>query len=69
MNNANDLQRPGFGIIDEDWLAANRAEVAPMVQEGWDAAQRGELIDASQVRADLQKKKAEWLGGVAVRRA
>ena len=50
-----------FLAVEEDWLAENRDELTAKVQEGWDAAQRGELIDAVQVRDNLQKKKEEWL--------
>jgi len=47
--------------VEEDWLAETREEIAAEVQEGWDAARKGELIDQAQVRANLQKKKEEWL--------
>jgi antitoxin ParD1/3/4 len=47
--------------VEEEWLAENHDEIAAKVQDGWDAAQKGELIDLTQVRANLQKKKEEWL--------
>ena len=43
----------------EIWLAQNRAKI----EEGHAAAQRGELIDGDEVRADLQAKKRAWLAG------
>ena len=45
----------------EEWLAANRAEIAARIEEGYAAAGRGELTDAGQVRARLEKRKQPWL--------
>lgn len=50
-----------FLALEEDWLSENRSDISARVQEGWDAAQRGEVVDADQVRANLAKKKAAWL--------
>jgi len=41
----------------EAWLAENRAEIAARISEGYAAAQRGELIDAEDVRSRLDKLK------------
>lgn len=40
----------------ECWLAENRAKI----EEGYAAAQRGELIDGDQVRARLEEHKRDW---------
>jgi hypothetical protein len=50
-----------FLSVEEEWLAENHDEIAAKVQEGWDAARRGELTDLTQGRANLQRKKEEWL--------
>jgi antitoxin ParD1/3/4 len=50
-----------FLAVEEDWLSENRSDISARVQEGWDAAQRGELVDADEVRANLAEKKAAWL--------
>jgi antitoxin ParD1/3/4 len=39
------------------WLAENRAKI----EEGYAAAQRGELIDSEQVAAQMEQKKRAWL--------
>ena len=45
-------------LHDRDaWLAENRAKI----EEGYAAAQRGELLDAEQVRARMEQKKRAWL--------
>ncbi len=45
-------------LHDRDtWLAENRAKI----EEGYAAAQRGELIDSDQVRAQMEEKKRAWL--------
>jgi antitoxin ParD1/3/4 len=38
------------------WLAENRAKI----EEGYAAAQRGELIESDQVRAQMEEKKRAW---------
>jgi putative addiction module CopG family antidote len=45
----------------EEWLAENPSEIAARIEEGYASAQRGELIDAAQVRADMETKKLVWL--------
>ena len=45
-------------LRDRDaWLAENRAKI----EDGYAAAQRGELIDSDQVRAQVDEKKRAWL--------
>ncbi len=41
----------------EAWLAQNRVEIAGKIDEGYAAAQRGELIDADTVRSRLTELK------------
>jgi len=48
-----------FGA-EKDWLADNRDEIAAQIQEGWDEAQRGELTDAEDVRAEMRQFKDDW---------
>ncbi len=49
-----------FLSADEDWLADNPDKIAAQIQEGWDEAQRGELTDADDVRAEIQQFKEDW---------
>jgi antitoxin ParD1/3/4 len=37
----------------EAWLAANRSDTNAKIEEGFAAAQRGELIDADEVRSRM----------------
>jgi putative addiction module CopG family antidote len=37
----------------EAWLAANREEIGAKIADGYASAQRGELIDAADVRAHM----------------
>ncbi|MGH9618517.1 MAG: ribbon-helix-helix domain-containing protein [Bryobacteraceae bacterium] len=50
-----------FLRAEEDWLVENRDEIAAKIQEGWDEAQRGELLDPEDVRAKVQEHKRDWL--------
>ena len=56
---ADEVIERAFELLHEQeaLLAENRAKI----EEGYAAAQRGELIDADQVRARLQEKKRDWL--------
>jgi antitoxin ParD1/3/4 len=47
-------------LSQQDWLAENRDQIAAEVQEGWNEAQSGELIEADQVRAKMQERKRDW---------
>ena len=69
-----DVQRGPYQSVDEfvehavsllheqeTWLAEHRTEIAAKIEQGYGAAQRGELIDSDQVRATLEKRKRAWL--------
>ena len=45
----------------EEWLVQNRSEIAAMIEEGYASTQRGEIIEADRVRADMENKKRAWL--------
>ena len=45
----------------EAWLAEQGRGIRAKIEEGYAAAQRGELIDSSNVRARLEEKKRVWL--------
>jgi hypothetical protein len=49
-----------FLSAEEDWCADNRDDIAIRIQEGWDEAQRGELIDGENIRAEMQQFKVDW---------
>jgi len=48
----------------ESWLAAHRDEVAAQIEEGWRAAERGEVIDEEQLRAELQQQENRLSGSI-----
>ncbi len=65
-----DIERGSYKTVDEFvecavsmlheqevWLALNRAEIGTRIDEGYAAAQRGELIDADAVRSRLKELK------------
>jgi antitoxin ParD1/3/4 len=65
-----DVQRGSYQTVDEfvecavsmlheqeAWLAQNRVEIASKIDEGYAAAQRGELIEADAVRSKLTELK------------
>jgi Arc/MetJ-type ribon-helix-helix transcriptional regulator len=44
----------------EEWLVQNRNEIAAAVEEGYVAAQRGDLLTEDEVRARLERKREAW---------
>ena len=45
----------------EAWLAEQGSEIRAKIEEGYAAAQRGELVDSGEVRSRLEEKKQIWL--------
>ena len=41
----------------EAWLAANRSDINSKIEEGYAAAQRGELLEADEVRSQMAERK------------
>ena len=64
-----DVQRGPYQSVDEyvekavaiheqeAWLAANRSDINSKIEEGYAAAQRGELIDPDEVRSQMAERK------------
>jgi putative addiction module CopG family antidote len=44
----------------EQWLADNHADIAAKIEEGYASAERGELLDPEQVRAQVHERKQAW---------
>ena len=41
----------------ETWLTDHRSEISAKIEQGYAAAQRGDLIDSDEVRSQLQQRK------------
>ena len=70
-----DIQRGSYQSVDEfveravsmlheqeAWLAQNRVEIAAKIDEGYAAAQRGELVEADAVHSRLADLKSTHSG-------
>ena len=44
----------------EQWLADNQAEISAKIEEGYASAERGDLLDPEQVRAQTNDRKRAW---------
>jgi putative addiction module CopG family antidote len=44
----------------EQWLADDREDIAAKVEAGYASAERGDLIDAEQVRTGMNQRKQIW---------
>ena len=69
-----DVQRGPYQSVDEfvehavsllheqeAWLSEHGSEIRAKIEEGYAAAQRGELLDSEEVRAMLEARKSAWL--------
>jgi putative addiction module CopG family antidote len=69
-----DVQRGPYQTVDEfvehavsllheqeTWLSEHGTEIRAKIDQGYAAAQRGELIDSGLVRTNLDEKKRAWL--------
>jgi len=69
-----DVQRGPYQSVDEFveraisllheqevWLAEHGNEIRTNIEQGYAAAQRGELIDSDHVRSNLDERKRTWL--------
>jgi putative addiction module CopG family antidote len=69
-----DVQRGPYQTVDEfvehavsllheqeAWLAVHGTEIGAKIEQGYAAAQRGELIDSDQARSRLDERKRAWL--------
>jgi hypothetical protein len=48
------------------WLAEHGSEIGEKIEQGYAAAQRGELIDSDQVRSRLDERKRAWLATICL---
>ncbi len=46
---------------EEDWTGDERRALASHIEEGFQQAERGELIDGAQARHEIQAMKEAWL--------
>ena len=69
-----DVQRGPYQTVDEfvehaisllheqeAWLAEHSGEIRARIEQGYAAAQRGELMGSDQVHSALEEKKRAWL--------
>lgn len=45
----------------DQWLREHGVELAAKIEEGYASAQRGELLDEDEVRANMKRRKEAWL--------
>jgi putative addiction module CopG family antidote len=45
----------------EDWLAQHRDEISRKIDEGWQSAKQGRLMDADEVKSAMEARKKAWL--------
>ena len=63
--NAEDVLRRALEAQDaeEDWTHEERHALAAHIEEGYQQAERGELIDSARARREIQAMKEKWREG------
>ncbi|HTW68085.1 MAG TPA: hypothetical protein VME17_25895 [Bryobacteraceae bacterium] len=63
--NAEDVLRRALEAQDaeESWTDAERRALSAHIEEGYQQAERGELIDAGQARREIDAMKQKWRDG------
>ena len=46
---------------EDEWLQAHSGEIAEKIERAFAQFERGEFFSAEESRADMAKRKAEWL--------
>ena len=46
---------------EESWTGGERRALASHIEEGFQQAERGELVDGAQARREIQAMKEDWL--------
>ncbi len=76
-----DVQRGTYQTVDEfvehavsllheqeAWLAEHGSEIREKIEQGYAAAQRGDLIDSDHVRSTLDERKRHWSGSLPTKK-
>jgi len=50
-------------VIKESWTDEERRALSAHIEEGYQQAERGELIDAAQAKREIQGMKEKWRQG------
>jgi Arc/MetJ-type ribon-helix-helix transcriptional regulator len=64
-SNAEDVLRRALEAQDaeESWTDEERRALSAHIEEGYRQAERGQLIDATQARSDIDAMKEKWREG------
>lgn len=68
--NAEDVLRRALEAQDaeESWTDEERRALSAHIEEGYEQAERGELIDGAQARKEIQAMKEKWREGCSAAR-
>lgn len=44
----------------EDWLAQHRDQISRKIEEGWQSAKQGPLMDAEEVESAMEERMKDW---------
>ncbi len=61
-NSAEDLIEQAVSQLHEreDWVAQHRDEISRKIEEGWQSAKQGPLMDAEEVESAMEERMKAW---------
>jgi Arc/MetJ-type ribon-helix-helix transcriptional regulator len=48
-------------LAEDEWLYGHKDEIAEKIERAFEQFERGEFLSSTESRADLAKRKTEWL--------
>jgi Arc/MetJ-type ribon-helix-helix transcriptional regulator len=63
LRHALEAQDEEESLTDEEWTDEERRAISAQIEEGYQQAERGELIDGVQARHEIQAMKEKWREG------
>ena len=47
---------------EDEWLHGHKQEIGEKIERAFEQFERGEFLSAEESRAEMEKRKAAWLG-------
>jgi Arc/MetJ-type ribon-helix-helix transcriptional regulator len=62
---ANDVIERALELLraDDDWLSQHGTDIADKIERAFAQSEQGEVYSPEESRADMAKRKAEWISG------
>jgi hypothetical protein len=64
MRNGSSRRSRGVEVLhsEDEWLHDHKQEIGEKIERAFEQFERGEFLSAEESRAEMEKRKAAWLG-------